>query len=81
MIQTIVLSLIAFGLISFFLYLDYQLNNDYIINKAADESCYYCIFSTQPHSIRDSNKNTCKIINNQYWTSTQIRNCKYRVKE
>ena len=81
MIQTITLSLIVVGLILLFLYIDYQLNNDYIIYKAADESCYYCIYSTKPYFIRDRSKNTCKKINNQNWTSAQIKNCKHRVKE
>lgn len=84
MIQTIIfiiLSVIALGLILSFLYIEYQLNDNYIMYKAVDESCYYCIYSTKPHSIRDSSKNTCKKINNRNWTSTQIRNCKYRVKE
>lgn len=81
MIQIIILSIIALGLFLLFFYIDYQLNDDYIIYKAVDESCYYCVYSTKPHSIRDKSKNTCKRINNQNWTSTQIRNCKYRVKE
>ena len=51
------------------------------INKIMDESCYYCIYSTEPHTIRNRNKNTCKKINNRNWTSNQIRNCKYRVKK
>ena len=77
----IILSVITLGLILSFLYIEYQLNDNYIMYKSVDESCYYCIYSTKPHSIRDSSKNTCKKINNQNWTSTQIRNCKYRVKE
>lgn len=51
------------------------------IYKAMDESCYYCIFSTNPHSLRDKSRNTCKIINNQDYDSEQIRKCAYRVKE
>ena len=50
------------------------------INKAMDESCYYCIYSTEPYTIRNRDKNTCKRINNCNWTSNQIRNCGYRVK-
>ena len=63
MILTIILSVIVFGLIIFFFYIDYQLNNNTLMYKVVDESCYYCIYSTKPHSIRDENKNTCKITN------------------
>lgn len=45
------------------------------------EDCYYCIYSKYPRSLRDKNKNTCKIINNKGWSSEQVRNCKYRVIE
>lgn len=50
------------------------------INKIMDESCYYCIYSTEPYTIRNRDKNTCKKINNRNWTSNQIRTCRYRVK-
>lgn len=61
------------------LYLNSKLDES--LYKAVDESCYYCIYSTNPHTIRNRNKNTCKRINNCNWTSYQISNCKYRVKK
>ena len=44
------------------------------------EDCYYCKYSKTPQSIRDKNKNTCKIINNKGYSSEQVRKCKYRRK-
>lgn len=55
-------------------------DEDDTINKIMDESCYYCMFSKTPHSIRDKTKNTCTIVDNTMWSSEQIRNCKYRCK-
>lgn len=73
--------LIFFSIILVLLFIIYQSNSDECIYKVVDESCYYCVYSITPHSIRDKNKNTCKKINNQYWNSEQIRDCKYRVKK
>ena len=67
------------GLFIFFiLYLEYDSKES--LYKVVDESCYYCIYSTKPYSIRDKNKNTCKIIDNTDWTSEQVRHCKHRLK-
>ena len=79
MLEILLLIIMVLGVI-LFCYIGYLTSGDNVY-KYADESCYFCIYSTNPHSIRDRSKNTCKIINNQNWTSTQIRNCKYRVKE
>ena len=65
-------------LILVFEFLNYT--NEEHLYKIVDESCYYCIYSTQPRSIRNRNKNTCKIINNKGFSSNQIRYCKYREK-
>ena len=45
------------------------------------EDCYYCKYSKSPRTIRNKNKNTCKIINNKGWNSKQIKDCKYRMIE
>ena len=65
------------GLFLFFIILG---DEDDTLDKIMDESCYYCIFSKTPHSIRDETKNTCQIIDNTGWSSNQIKNCKYRCK-
>ena len=65
------------GLFLFFIILG---DRDDTLDKIMDESCYYCMFSKTPHSIRDETKNTCQIIDNTGWSSNQIKNCKYRCK-
>lgn len=74
-----ILLLLGFAGFLFFLYLGED--RDEIMYKAADESCYYCIYSATPHTIRDRSKNTCQKIDNTGWSSEQIRHCKYRIKE
>lgn len=58
----------------------YTEENDEIVYKTVDLSCYYCKYSKKPYSIRDKTKNTCNKINNRGWTSEDIKNCKYRIK-
>ena len=66
------------GLFLFFLILE---DRDATLDKIMDESCYYCMFSRTPHSIRDKSKNTCQIIDNTGWSSEEIKHCKYRCKK
>ena len=75
----LIIMLIGGALFIIITYLNSKLDES--LYKAADESCYYCIYSTKPHAIRNRDKNNCKKINNRNWTSDQIRNCKYRVKK
>ena len=78
MMISLILVIMGLGLFMFLLVLG---DEDDTLNKIMDESCYYCIFSKTPHSIRDKTKNTCKIINNKHYNSTMIRYCKYRCKK
>ena len=79
MMNNITLIIMLIG-VALFIIIAYFHDFEDSIDKAMDESCYYCIYSTNPHAIRNRNKNTCKI-NNRNWTSNQIRNCRYRVKK
>lgn len=81
MINELFLIIMLIGGVLFIVITYLDSNLDSSLYKAMDESCYYCIYSTTPYTTRNSNKNTCKRINNRNWTSDQIRNCKYRVKE
>ena len=74
----IILLIICLGVFLFFSYLED--NMDEQLNKIMDESCYYCIHSMTPYSIRDKSKNTCKVVDNTNWCSERIRHCKYRCK-
>lgn len=75
----LIIMLIGGALFIIITYLNSKLDES--LYKAVDESCYYCIYSIEPHTIRNRDKNTCKKINNCGWTSDQIRNCEYRVKK
>lgn len=81
MINELILIIMLIGGILSIVIMYLESKFDESLYKAIDESCYYCTYSTTPHTTRNRNKNTCKRINNRNWTSDQIRNCKYRVKE
>ena len=81
MINELFLIIMLTGGVLFIIITYLDSNVDSAIYKAMDESCYYCIYSTEPHITRNRSKNTCKKINNRNWTSDQIRNCEYRVKK
>ena len=72
----LLLLILGFAGFLFFLYLG-ESHEDVSIG---DESCYYCIYSATPHTIRDRSKNTCQKIDNTGWSSEQIRKCKHRIK-
>ena len=74
----VILVLFGLGLFLFFIYIGEILDGD--LDKLMDESCYYCIYSTNPHSVRDENKRTCELVDNTGWSSEQIKKCKHRIK-
>ena len=78
--ETIFSIVLLIGILVLFVVILVLGDEDDTINKIMDESCYYCMFSKTPYSIRDKTKNTCTIVDNTGWSSGQIRHCKYRCK-